>query len=112
MVVPETGDGEVELAVVVGVFDARPGCEGNLGAVLARYVVVSRAQPGCRNIDLVTSLTTPRRFMIYEKWESPDHQRSHMGSPAMSELAGSAAALLAAPPEFGLYEAISAHDLL
>ena len=108
----ETGDGEVELAVVAGVFDARPGREAELGAVLARYVVLSRGHPGCRNIDLVTSLTTPGRFLVYEKWESPAHQRSHMASAAMSDLADDAAPLLAAPPELGLYEAISAHDLL
>jgi len=109
---PETGGGDVELAVVTGVFDASPGREAELGAVLARYVVVSRGHPGCRNIDLVTSLTTPGRFLVYEKWESPAHQRSHMNSPAMSELAESVAPLLTAPPELGLYEAISAHDLL
>jgi quinol monooxygenase YgiN len=102
----------VELAVVAGVFDARPGREAELSAVLARYVVVSRGHPGCRNIDLVTSLTTPGRFLVYEKWESPAHQRSHLGSPAMTELAGSATPLLAGPPDLGLYEAISAHDLL
>jgi quinol monooxygenase YgiN len=106
-----SGECGVELAVVAGVFDARPGREAELGAVLARYVVVSRGHPGCRNIDLVTSLTTPGRFLVYEKWESPAHQRSHLGSQAMTELAGSATPLLSAPPELGLYEAVSAHDL-
>ncbi len=108
----ESGDGGVELTVVAGLFDARPGREAELGAVLARYVVVSRGHPGCRNIDLVTSLTTPGRFLVYEKWETPADQHSHMGSAAMSELAAEASPLLAAPPELGLYEAISAHDLL
>ena len=63
---------DLTLAIVAGVFDARPGAEAALGAVLAHYVVVSRTSPGCRNIDLVASLTTPGRFLIYEKWESAD----------------------------------------
>jgi quinol monooxygenase YgiN len=108
----DVGDGEPELAVVAGVFDASPGREAELCAVLARYVVLSRGHPGCRNIDFVASLTTPGRFLVYEKWESSGHQRRHLGSAAMTEMAGSATPLLAAPPELGLYEAISAHDLL
>lgn len=100
-----------DLAVVVGTFDARPGGEADLGGLLARYVVLSRGERGCRNIDLVVSLTRPGRFLVYEKWESPDHQRAHMAGPAMAGLAGAATPLLEGPPELGLFEAISAHDL-
>ena len=38
---------DLTLAIVAGVFDARPGSEAELGAVLANYVVVSRTSPGC-----------------------------------------------------------------
>jgi quinol monooxygenase YgiN len=108
----EPVDGEVSLAVVAGVFDARPGAEAALGAVLANYVVVSRTKPGCRNIDLVASLTTPGRFLVYEKWESPEHQRDHLRSAVTEDMATAALPLLAGPPELGLFEAVSAHDLL
>ena len=100
------------LAVVAGVFDARPGAEAELGAVLAHYVVISRMSPGCRNIDLVASLTTPGRFLVYEKWENADRQRDHLTSAATEELAAAAMPLLAGPPELGLFEPISAHDLI
>lgn len=103
---------DVSLAVVAGVFDARPGSEGALGSVLARYVVVSRTSAGCRNIDLVASLTTPGRFLVYEKWESADHQRAHLTAPVTAEMAAAAMPLLAGPPDLGLFEAISAHDLI
>jgi len=102
---------EIQLSVVAGVFTARPGKEGELAAVLAQYVVVSRGHPGCRNIDLVASLAVPGRYLVYEKWDSPAHQRAHMASEAMSELAGGATPLLSGPPDLGLYEPISAHDL-
>lgn len=103
---------DVTLAVVAGVFDARPGAEAELGAVLANYVVMSRASPGCRNIDLVASLTRPGRFLVYEKWESPDHQRDHLTSAVTEQLAAAAMPLLAGPPDLGLFEAVSAHDLI
>ncbi|MDQ1502967.1 MAG: hypothetical protein QOD57_694 [Actinomycetota bacterium] len=103
---------DVDLAIVAGVFDARPGAEAALGAVLANYVVVSRRSPGCRNIDLVASLTTPGRFLVYEKWESADHQRDHLTSDVTEQLAGAALPLLAGPPDLGLFQAVSAHDLM
>jgi quinol monooxygenase YgiN len=108
----ETPDSEITLAIVAGVFDARPGAEAALGAVLANYVVMSRASPGCRNIDLVASLTTPGRFLVYEKWESPERQRDHLRSAVTEDMAAAALPLLAGPPDLGLFEAVSAHDLL
>ena len=107
---PKTAD--LSLAIVAGVFDARPGAEAELGAVLAHYVVVSRTSPGCRNIDLVASLTKPGRFLVYEKWESPEHQQEHLRSAVTEEMASGAMPLLAGPPDLGLFEAISAHDLI
>jgi quinol monooxygenase YgiN len=100
------------LAVVAGVFDARTGAEAALGAVLATYVVMSRTSPGCRNIDLVASLTVPGRFLVYEKWESPEHQRDHLTSAVTEEMAAAALPLLAAPPDLDLFETVSAHDLI
>jgi quinol monooxygenase YgiN len=103
---------DVPLAVVAGLFDARPGAEAELGAVLAHYVVVSRTSAGCRNIDLVASLVRPGRFLVYEKWESADHQRAHLTSPITEQMAAAALPLLAGPPDLGLFEPISAHDLI
>ena len=103
---------DLTLAVVAGVFDARPGAEAELAAILAHYVVMSRTSPGCRNIDLVASLTTPGRFLVYEKWESPQSQRDHLCSPVTEEMAAAALPLLAGPPDLGLFEAVSAHDLM
>ena len=99
------------MAVVAGIFDARPGAESALGAVLAHYVVVARTAPGCRNIDFVASLTTPGRFLIYEKWDSGDHQRDHLTSSVTEDMASAALPLLAGPPEIGLFQPVSAHDL-
>lgn len=102
-------DGEVELMMVTMTFDASDA--QRLQSVLARYVVLSRGHRGCRNIDLAISSTSPDRFVIVQKWETPDAQRAHFDSPDMVEMAASCVGLLAAPPHIDLLEPISAHDL-
>lgn len=101
---------EVELTVVVMRFEAAD--PERLQAVLAKYVVMSRGHDGCRNIDLLVSVTNPRRHLVVEKWESPEAQRAHFDSPEMVEMAESCAGILSGPPDIDLYEGISAHDLL
>jgi quinol monooxygenase YgiN len=102
-------DGEVELTMVMMTFDASDA--QRLQSVLARYVVVSRGHAGCRNIDLAISSTTPDRFVIVQKWETPTAQRAHFDSPEMVQMAASCAGLLAVPPQIDLLEPVSAHDL-
>jgi quinol monooxygenase YgiN len=101
---------DVELTLVTLTFDAAD--LERLVAVLARYVVVSRGQPGCRNIDLAASATKSGRLVIIEKWESPEAQRAHFDSPAMVDMARSCDGLLSGPPQIDLLDAISAHDLI
>jgi quinol monooxygenase YgiN len=102
-------EGEVELSIVSMTFDAVDA--QRLQSVLARYVVLSRGHPGCRNIDLALSTTRPDRFVIVEKWESAEAQRAHFDSEDMVEMATACAGLLSAPPDIDLLEPISAHDL-
>jgi quinol monooxygenase YgiN len=102
--------GSVELSVVTMRFDAADA--GALVDVLAKYVVLSRMQPGCRNIDLCASATKPGRFLIVQKWESAAAQRDHFDSHVMVEMATSCNGLLAAPPDIDVWDAASAHDLL
>jgi len=100
---------EVAVTVVTMAFEASDP-EG-LMAVLAKYVVLSRGAPGCRNIDLCASATHQGRYLVIEKWESTDAQRAHFDSPEMVEMAQACAGLLVAPPDIDLFDGISAHDL-
>ncbi len=100
---------EVEITVVTMVFEAADPAA--LQSVLAKYVVLSRGHPGCRNIDLLASATRPNRFVVVQKWASPGDQREHFDSPEMVEMAESCRSLLTAPPEIDLLDPISAHDL-
>ncbi len=78
---------------------------------LARYVVLSRADPGCRNIDMCASVTSPGRVTVIEKWANAASQQAHLGGPTLLALATAARDLGAARPVIDLLEGISAHDL-
>lgn len=103
---------DVNLTIVTFLFDTTgPAASERLVSVLAKYVVVSRGQPGCRNIDLCQSATNPNRFVVIQKWESPEAQQAHFDSPEMVEMAQSCEGLLARKPEIDLLDGLSAHDL-
>ena len=103
--------GDVEVAVLTATFTARPGSEPELAAVLSRYVVMARGEPGCRNIDLLVSATESGQFLVIQKWDSPEIARAHLDTELMTGMAGAAVPLLAEKPRFDLLDTISAHDL-
>ncbi len=100
---------EVELAVVTMRFDAAD--EAALVAVLSKYVVLTRMTDGCRNVDLCSSVTRPGRYLIVQKWDSPEQQRAHFDSELMVEMATACTGILAGPPDIDLWDGASAHDL-
>jgi quinol monooxygenase YgiN len=100
---------EVELTVVTMQFDAAD--EAALLAVLSKYIVLTRMVDGCRNVDLISSVTHDGRHLVIQKWDSPDAQRAHFDSDLMVEMARGCTGLLTAPPEIDLWDGNSAHDL-
>ena len=106
-------NGEVEIVVVTMQFDAvdDAALHDDLHSVLSKYVVLARMEPGCRNVDLISSVTHERRHLVIEKWESPESQRRHFDSAMMVEMASACSGLLSRPPQIDLWEATSAHDL-
>jgi quinol monooxygenase YgiN len=98
--------------MLTGTFDARPGSEETLLAALARYVVLTRHEPACRNVDLVASVTHGGRFVVIEKWDSADAVQRHLDSQLMTQMANEVLPTLAAKPAIDLYDTISAHDLM
>ena len=100
---------EIELAIVTMRFDAAD--PGALLGVLSKYVVLTRMQPGCRNVDLCSSVTQPGRYLLVQKWDNADAQRIHFDSEVMVEMAQTCAGLLTAPPDIDLWDGPSAHDL-
>jgi quinol monooxygenase YgiN len=108
---PDHTEGEVEIAVLTASFDARAGAEEPLLAALARYVVLTRQEPACRNVDLVASVTHTGRILVIEKWESAEAVRAHLDSALMTDMAKAAIASIDIAPTIDLYDPISAYDL-
>jgi quinol monooxygenase YgiN len=102
-------DPEVDLVLVTLRFDAAD--DDALLAVLSKYVVLTRMQDGCRNVDLCSSAIVAGRHLVIQKWGSPAHQRRHFDSEVMVDMARSCTGILAAAPEIDLWDATSAHDL-
>ena len=102
---------DIEVAVLTGAFTARSEREAELAAVLSRYVVLTRGEPGCRNVDLLISATESGQFLVIEKWDSPEIARSHLDTALMTDMAAAAIPLLADKPKIDLLDTISAHDL-
>jgi len=98
-----------DLAIVTLRFEAAD--PEALLAVLSKYVVLARMEPGCRNVDLCASYTQPGRYLLIEKWDSVAAQRAHFDSAVMVEMASSCAGLLASAPDIDLWDGPSAHDL-
>jgi quinol monooxygenase YgiN len=100
---------DVDLSIVTMSFDAADA--GALLGVLSKYVVMTRMEPGCRNVDLCSSVTRPDRYLVIQKWDDGDAQRAHFDSALMVEMAEACTGLLAAPPDIDLWDGPSAHDL-
>jgi quinol monooxygenase YgiN len=101
----------VEIAVLTATFDARSDAVDAMLTALARYVVLTRHEPACRNVDLVASVTHNDRFCVIEKWDSPDAVQAHLDSQLMSEMARAVMHTVASKPAIDLFETISAYDL-
>ncbi len=106
-----TIDGVDEMEPVMVTMTFQTSQPDALLAVLSKYVVLCRGASGCRNVDLVASMTKPGRLVIVQKWESTAHQTEHFDSPVMVDMATACTGLLTEPPDIDLYEAVTMHDL-
>lgn len=100
-------DGRAEPVVVTMTWER---VSDALLAHLARYVVLSRGEEDCRNIDLCASVATPGRVVVIEKWGSREAQRRHFDGDTMVALATAARSLGTERPVVDLLDGISAHD--
>ena len=102
---------EIEISILTATFDAKEASIETLASALARYIVMTRHETHCRNVDLVVSTTVAGRFLVIQKWENDAAARRHLDSFVMAEMAKEAIPLLSSQPTIDLYDSISAHDL-
>lgn len=110
---PSSGsaDAGAEVEPVMVIMSFRTTDPGSLLEILAAYVVASRGQNGCRNIDLVASTTNDDRVVVVQKWDSATAQRAHFDSPEMVAMAQAGTPLLSETPDIDLFDGVSMHDL-
>ena len=104
-------DPDLEISILTATFDAKQDLIVALASILARYTVMTRHEPGCRNVDLVVSTTATARFLVIQKWDNDTAARAHLDAPVMADMAREAIPLLTTQPTIDLYDSISAHDL-
>jgi quinol monooxygenase YgiN len=104
-------DDGVEVEPVMVIMSFRTTDPGALLEILASYVVASRGQDGCRNIDLVASTTNDDRIVVVQKWDSAAAQRAHFDSQEMVAMAQAGTPLLSETPDIDLFDGVSMHDL-
>ncbi len=109
---PDTNaNGVSDVEPVMVIMSFRTTDPGQLLEILAAYVVASRGQQGCRNIDLVASTTNDDRIVVVQKWDSAQAQKAHFDSPEMVEMAKAGTPLLSDTPDIDLFDGVSMHDL-
>ena len=62
---------------LVVTFQARPGKEAELRALLTGMLAPTRKEAGCLNYDLHIAADDPSKFLIYENWASKGHHEAH-----------------------------------
>jgi heme oxygenase (mycobilin-producing) len=72
-------------------------------------LTVTRAFAGCLNVTVLNDTADPTHVVVYETWESVEHDRAYRAWRASAEGASDLGPLLAAPP--GLTRFTVAEDI-
>jgi quinol monooxygenase YgiN len=90
---------------LVVTFQARPGKEAELRALLTGLLAPTRKEAGCLNYDLHTAPDDPSKFLFYEIWASKAHHEAHDKTPHVQDLRARLSGM-ALPPVKSFWEKI------
>ncbi|MGA3283240.1 MAG: putative quinol monooxygenase [Verrucomicrobiota bacterium] len=96
-----------KIVTVVATFQAKPGKENELRAVLTGLVAPTRKETGCLNYDLHQSPEDPAKFLFHENWTSKAHLDAHLQTPHIKALLPRVDELCVAFPEITIWERIN-----
>ena len=94
------------IVTVVATFQARPGKEADLRAVLIGMLAPTRKEAGCLNYDLHQSPEDSAKFLFHENWTSKAALDAHLQSPQIKALIPRVDELCVAFPEIKIWEKI------
>lgn len=66
-------------------------------------LTATRAFPGCLDVTVLVDNDDPAHVVLYETWESMEHDRAYRAWRATPEGASDLGSILAAPPKLTLY---------
>jgi len=75
----------------------------NAHTVLHAILTDTRAFAGCLDVTVWVDSDDPAHVVLYETWESIEHDRAYRAWRASAEGASNLGALLAAPPKLTLF---------
>ncbi len=93
-------------AVLSVVFEAKPGKEKQVAALLADLIDPSLKEEGCIQYDLHISTENPHKFFFFEVWATKALLDAHSEAPHVQSARAKIGDLLAGPPEKILWEKI------
>jgi len=71
--------------------------------VLHATLTDTRAFPGCLDVTVLVDSDDPAHVILYETWESIEHDRAYRAWRATAEGASGLGSILAAAPELSLF---------
>jgi quinol monooxygenase YgiN len=72
-------------------------------AILHATLTDTRAFPGCLSVTVLNDSADPAHVVLYETWESLEHDQAYRAWRASAEGASDLGPLLAAPPALTLF---------
>ena len=89
---------------VLARFQALPGKEDELAAVLGALLEPTRSESGCRLYELWRNREDPGEFTFVEEWDSREALAAHGRTEHIQEGRKAMAPLLASPGDLRLYD--------
>jgi quinol monooxygenase YgiN len=86
------------MIVVTALLQVRPDQVDSALPVLETAIAATHGEAGCIAYTLHRDLDDPTRFVIVEKWASPEALAEHAETPHLKQLFTDLGPLLAAPP--------------
>ena len=71
--------------------------------VIRDTLTATRAFPGCLDVTVLVDSDDPAHVILYERWESIDHDRAYRAWRATAEGASELGSILAAAPTLSLF---------
>jgi quinol monooxygenase YgiN len=81
----------------------KPESLESVPGILRATLTDTRAFPGCLDLTVLNDSADPTHVMVYETWESVEHDRAYRAWRARPEGASDLRSVLAAPPTLTLF---------